>query len=311
MVQNVLNFFHSGCLLCSSVALNGQQDFIRILVGRRADVDRIVVSAEVGICDICRGRPIRSVLRFRRIVQLLKYCIPCHGLLSVALGFGGSVSRSHLFCLRFCAWSKSVPVKILLMDNLSSFGGRGSEAFLHATYSSPRRFCGTNATNPGALIGISSMVQISCKKWLAVAPRRRPRARPPIVTGGTDQPGIGDNFTSDDEQLYRELREKVRELYGGRENVAIDAMDSDELVEFKVRTAPDGSNVSAYRAAWFTVGSIIAAVVISVGVFAVMVKVGAVHDASLKRREYDMPSYRNRSYVQPMDFLQEDLPIIK
>lgn len=109
-----------------------------------------------------------------------------------------------------------------------------------------------------------------------------------------------DSYMSDDEQLYRELRQKVNEFYGGRENVAIDDKASEDSVEFRVKTAPDGSNLSTYRAAWFTVTSIVVLVVVSVSIFAVMVKVGAVHDGSARLREYDMPNYRSRPYMEEL-----------
>jgi hypothetical protein len=115
---------------------------------------------------------------------------------------------------------------------------------------------------------------------------------------------------ADDERLHRELRMKVRELYGGRENVAIVTEGSDDEVEFRVRRGPGGEDYTSYRAAWFTVGGIIASAVISLAFFGYLVKVGAIHDAKGTEHRHEMPTYGTRTYQDPYELLQEDTPVI-
>jgi hypothetical protein len=115
----------------------------------------------------------------------------------------------------------------------------------------------------------------------------------------------------DDDRLQLELRLKVRELYGGRENVAIVTEGLDDSVEFRVRQGPGGVDYTSYRAAWFTVGGVLVSALLSMGLFFYLVKTGAVHDSTGTRARHEMPSYGTRTYIDPYELLQEDTPVIQ
>jgi hypothetical protein len=115
----------------------------------------------------------------------------------------------------------------------------------------------------------------------------------------------------DDDRLHRELTRKVRELYGGRENVAIVTEGQDDAVEFRVRQGPGGIDFTTYRTAWFTIGGVLACAVVSLGLFTFLLKTGAVHDAAGTKSRHAMPSYGSRTYINPYELLQEDTPVIK
>jgi hypothetical protein len=120
-----------------------------------------------------------------------------------------------------------------------------------------------------------------------------------------------DESADDDDRLQLELRLKVRELYGGRENVAIVTEGLDDTVEFRVRQGPGGVDYTSYRAAWFTVGGILVSALLSMGLFFYLVKTGAVHDSTRTRVRHEMPSYGTRTYIDPYGLLQEDTPVIQ
>lgn len=113
-----------------------------------------------------------------------------------------------------------------------------------------------------------------------------------------------DGPEADDSALARELQLRVKELYGGSDNVAIES--GADSVEFRVLRAGRSAEAEELRSAWFTVLSIGVATAISIAGFAALVNLGAVHDARLTSRDYEMPAYGKRSYVNPYELLQDE-----
>lgn len=99
----------------------------------------------------------------------------------------------------------------------------------------------------------------------------------------------------DDAALQRELRAKVKELFGGSENVSI-AVHGDSA-EFTVRRRTDGSTPNEYRQAIVTVASITVISVVAGFLFAYLYYSGAVHGSPNPERGYDSTRYSSRNYV--------------
>lgn len=137
---------------------------------------------------------------------------------------------------------------------------------------------------------------------------RRRRSLPAPASGARhvragQEPPAGPS--REDAELNLELQAKVRELFGGRENVSIEMDDADGRAEFLVRTAPDGADYKEYRSAVWTVGSVVAMSVVAGLVFTFLFFTGAVHGSSNERR-YEMPTYGTRTYINPYQVLDED-----
>lgn len=108
----------------------------------------------------------------------------------------------------------------------------------------------------------------------------------------------------EDVLLARELRRKVSELYGGAENVAISS--TRDGVDFRVIRGPARDEEAQVRSAWITLASIGVVAVLSVAAFGVLMSVGAVHGSGVGEREYEMPAYGRRSYVNPYELLEQE-----
>ena len=128
-------------------------------------------------------------------------------------------------------------------------------------------------------------------------------AQTPNDKGGTSDAGYRSN---DDEKLQSELNDKIRELFGGSENISI-KMDEDDSAEFLVRRGPGGVNVSSYRFAWVNASSVLIAVSAIAGLlFAYLYFSGAVHGSPSPNRRYEMPTYKTRSYIDPYELLDNE-----
>lgn len=122
----------------------------------------------------------------------------------------------------------------------------------------------------------------------------------------SSRPGPGSaGSSSEDDRLNSELQEKVNELFGSRKNVSID-IETDSGVQFTVRRGQDALEYQQMKNAW--------SVFISVGVISVAAGVifmalyysGAVHGSQTPNRQYEMPTYGTRSYINPYEVLEED-----
>lgn len=160
---------------------------------------------------------------------------------------------------------------------------------------------------PGQLASLSSEVQVCSKRryqryasyhqrGVKVVRASQLPSEENLPNGGTDN--------HDDAQLQNELREKVKELFGGSENVSI-VVDGDRA-DFTVLTAPDGSNVTEYRQAIVTVASIALMSAAAGLLFTFLYYSGAVHGATAPQTRYEMPTYATRSYVDPYELLESE-----
>lgn len=110
--------------------------------------------------------------------------------------------------------------------------------------------------------------------------------------------------TADDDALNLELRNKVNELFGSRQNVSIE-METDSGVQFTVRKREVEVKYRETKAAWSVVGSIAVLSVVAGLAFIALYATGAVHGSPNERR-YDMPTYGKNSYINPYELLEED-----
>lgn len=111
----------------------------------------------------------------------------------------------------------------------------------------------------------------------------------------------------DDDALSRELRAKVNELFGGRQNVTIEMESDSGGVQFNVRNRPSAAQQqSQTRMAWTVIGSIAIMSVVAGLAFVALVYSGAVHGADEAHRRYDMPTYGKSSYVDPYKLLDDE-----
>ncbi|CDF32093.1 unnamed protein product [Chondrus crispus] len=117
------------------------------------------------------------------------------------------------------------------------------------------------------------------------------------------EPEQGGN-TADDDALNLELRNKVNELFGSRQNVSIE-MEADSNVQFRVRKREVEYEYRQTKAAWSVIGSV-AALSVAAGIaFIVLYATGAVHGSPNERR-YDMPTFGTTSYIDPYELLEEE-----
>ncbi len=108
----------------------------------------------------------------------------------------------------------------------------------------------------------------------------------------------------DDAELQRQLRAKVKELFGGSENVSI--LVTGDRAEFTVRRAPNGETPSSYKTALATVASIAVISVVAGILFAYLYSTGAVHGSPQPQRRYDMPQFSTSSYIDPYELLEAE-----
>lgn len=122
----------------------------------------------------------------------------------------------------------------------------------------------------------------------------------------------------EDEALQQELRAKVNELFGGRQNVSIDIDPDSGRAKFSVlrqRAGVAGRGASIAEAdqaiernSALTIIQTIAIVSLLTGiVFTALYYSGAVHGSnSADMRHYDMPTYGTKSYINPYELLDDD-----
>lgn len=117
-------------------------------------------------------------------------------------------------------------------------------------------------------------------------------------------------MADENDALQRELRAKVKELYGGTENVSIalnGGDDDDEERALPEFTVTDGE----YRQAVFTVSSIAVLSVLAGLVFAFMYNSGAIHGSPEPQKIQNGPRpYQNtnsHSRLDPYAMLGRDL----
>lgn len=110
--------------------------------------------------------------------------------------------------------------------------------------------------------------------------------------------------TPDDDALSLELRNKVNELFGSRQNVTIE-LEADSNVQFKVRKREVEDEYRQTKAAWSVIGSIVALSVAAGIAFIALYATGAVHGSPNERR-YDMPTFGKSSYINPYELLEEN-----
>lgn len=115
--------------------------------------------------------------------------------------------------------------------------------------------------------------------------------------------------SAEDELLHSELREKVKELFGGRQNVTID-MQKDSDVRFIVHgqgTRTMSPEVQWLRSPRYFLTFIVAVSVVTGAFFTAMYYTGAVHGYDLSdKHHYEMPTYGKDSYIDPYELLQKE-----
>lgn len=138
--------------------------------------------------------------------------------------------------------------------------------------------------------------------------QRASRTVAPRITSAAEIPD-GESWSNgdrggqvDDAQLQRELRDKVKELYGGSENVSI--LVTGDKAEFTVRKGPADQDMSTYKAAVGTAASIALMSIAAGLLFSFLYYTGAVHDSSQTPRRYDMPKFSSDTYVDPYTLLE-------
>lgn len=153
-----------------------------------------------------------------------------------------------------------------------------SSSFLAApTHQHPLRFCGRRTSTASTRLARSNI-------------DRR------VVCTSQPEREVAD----ENEALQRELRAKVKELFGGAENVSIAV--NGERAEFTVKPAAD----TEYKQAVFTASSIAVLSVIAGLVFAFMYNSGAIHGSpDPQKAPYHSSSARGR--MDPYAMLGRDL----
>lgn len=140
-------------------------------------------------------------------------------------------------------------------------------------------------------------------KTVRRCPSRR-FARSVRMTGNS---GPGERKAADDDdQLQQELRMRVQELYGSRDNIAIETNGAGDTVDFRVIGGPRGPDLTSYRSAWFTIASIVGLAFLAGVLFTGLYYKGAVHLDTKEPRRYAMPTLNTASYVEPYELLEEE-----
>ncbi len=170
---------------------------------------------------------------------------------------------------------------------------RSSTSTMARMSASTMAFC---STAPVLLPGRRNRVGV-CAGSRRVAPRRTP------PRCSSQQPPERE-IAPENDALQRELRAKVKELFGGAENVTI-AVNTDSP-EFTVRRAPDGvAAPSEYRQAAATVASIAVLSVVAGLLFAYLYYNGAVHGSPQPDHTLGAPSSARR--YDPYTLLGRDV----
>lgn len=133
------------------------------------------------------------------------------------------------------------------------------------------------------------------------------------------EPGSGGNTTPDDEVLQSELRAKVNELYGGRQNVRINVESDSPTVElvgranrFNRKNAIETNGTVKPVAEWFRstryiITFIVVVSLITGSFFTALYYSGAVHGFdSSDGGQYEMPTYGKSSYIDPYELLDSE-----
>lgn len=110
--------------------------------------------------------------------------------------------------------------------------------------------------------------------------------------------------SAEDDTLSVEFRQKVNELFGGRQNVKIE-MEADSGVQFTVRNKNYGTDYQQTKYAWAVISSIAVISVVAGLAFAVLFYSGAVHGSDQQERRYEMPTYGKSSYINPYELIEE------
>lgn len=135
--------------------------------------------------------------------------------------------------------------------------------------------------------------------------------------------------TPDDETLQSELRAKVNELYGGRQNVRIDVDTDSSTVQFTVRnrarppvyssrnTIASSSSPSAgngnepitdlFRSTRYILTFIAVVSLVTGTFFTALYYSGAIHGFDRSNdSHYEMPAYGTDSYIDPYELLDQE-----
>lgn len=154
------------------------------------------------------------------------------------------------------------------------------------------------------LRGGTTSYRVGSQTW---CPRFSTQCHPPrpILWRASSIPESEQSGSSaEDDRLSLELRKKVNELFGGRQNVKIE-METDSNVQFTVHNKDYGTGYQQTRYAWTLISSIAVISVVAGLAFAALFYSGAVHGSDQERR-YEMPTYGKSSYVNPYELFEED-----
>lgn len=152
-----------------------------------------------------------------------------------------------------------------------------------------------------------------------VSPRHSPpciRRRHIIHASASPEQDRPTGNTPEDEVLHTELRAKVKELFGGRQNVRIDIDKDVTSVQFtvgnKTPTTPSSSSSATIdnqviRSRRYILTFIAIVSLITGTVFTSLYYSGAVHGFdSNDDSHYEMPTYGTNSYIDPYQLLDDE-----
>ena len=111
--------------------------------------------------------------------------------------------------------------------------------------------------------------------------------------------------SAEDEILQLELQQKVKELFGSRQNVTID-MDTERGVAFNIRREAGPTEEQQRKAAISVITSIVILSIAAGALFTGLYYNGAIHGSDNSNKRYEMPSYGSEAYVDPFELLEKD-----
>lgn len=111
--------------------------------------------------------------------------------------------------------------------------------------------------------------------------------------------------SAEDEMLQVELQQKVKELFGSRQNVTIN-MDTESEVAFNVRRAAGPTEEEQRKSAISVITTIVILSIAAGALFTGLYYNGAIHGSDNSNKRYEMPSYGSKSYMDPFELLEED-----
>lgn len=111
--------------------------------------------------------------------------------------------------------------------------------------------------------------------------------------------------SAEDEALQKELQQKVKELFGSRQNISID-VETDSGVQFIVRRRAVEADMRQTKAAWSIITSVAIISVVAGVAFIALFYSGAVHGSDQSTSKYDMPTYGKSSYINPYELLEDE-----